>query len=260
MVIIYYVDLIFLWNCIVDALFLIVIHPKQKIKYVRIVVAAGFGAGCAVLLLYLWEEIGRIHMVLRFVCAGIMTLIGIPTRAVGELLCNIGLLYGMSGCLYGINMMLQGGINRFDNRNNILQLSSVLIVLLMRYLYQFRIKRNLADSYHYRVTLLYNQKKLKLRAFYDSGNHLFDPISGKAVILVSNKVMQKLNPDRNRFRLIPYSALGKQTGMLTAYRLDQVIVYEKEEKVYRDIYAASADNKMFAQECCDVILHSQQIG
>ncbi|NLP30691.1 MAG: sigma-E processing peptidase SpoIIGA [Clostridiales bacterium] len=77
-----------------------------------------------------------------------------------------------------------------------------------------------------------------LKGMIDTGNFLADPISGKPVFLVSEKVIRKLLPDFDdrvdetskmgkRFRIIPYKSVGKDKGFLIGIRPDEVLLLEK---------------------------------
>ena len=67
------------------------------------------------------------------------------------------------------------------------------------------------------------------RALIDSGNFLRDPLSGKAVAIISQSAaVQFKNMDHvdfsSRYCLIPYHAIGTKNGMLEGYRVDNAWV------------------------------------
>lgn len=261
MIVTYYLDMIFIWNFVVDLIFLMLIHPRQKIIVYRVLVAAVFGAGVAVVMVCIRLNGGVLFYLIRFFCAAMMVLIGIPTKGAGELFCNIGFLYGVSGCMYGIYIMLCSMRSFSELKTIILLLSSFAVLISIRIFYVFRIKKEQIGKFRYNIMLVHKGTELYQTAFYDSGNHLFEPISGKAVILVRRGIMERLKPDSATSRIVPFSALGNSTGFLTAYRIDKMVIFEnKTLKTYENVYAAVAERGLFVQEECDVILHSQQIG
>lgn len=87
-----------------------------------------------------------------------------------------------------------------------------------------------------------NGKKVNIHAIIDSGNLLKDPITGSSVIVVERvkleEIIEKDILDNlqgimigeyqvlqseeyiSRFRLIPFSSLGKQNGMLLGFKPD----------------------------------------
>lgn len=261
MIVTYYVDMIFIWNFAVDLILLLLIHPRQKIIFRRILYAAVFGAGVSVAMICIRLHTGILYYILRFLCAAMMALIGIPNNGAGELFCNIGFLYGVSGCMYGICVMLSNMRLYSGAKTIILLLSSLVALLVIRFFYRFRISKERTGKFRYKILLTHNGINLYKTAFYDSGNHLFEPISGKPVILVRQDIMKMLDPDSAVSRIIPFSVLGNSTGFLTAYRIEKLVIYDNRTmKTYENVYAAVAEKDLFTQEECDVILHSQQIG
>lgn len=93
------------------------------------------------------------------------------------------------------------------------------------------------------VEIEYNEKITKIRAIIDSGNLLKDPITGSSVIVVERKKLVEMIDNKildnleniisgeyeivdqeyiSKFRLIPFSSLGKQNGMLLGFKPDML--------------------------------------
>lgn len=91
------------------------------------------------------------------------------------------------------------------------------------------------------IRIGYKEKEVKLRAIIDSGNLLKEPITGASVIviekqklegIIENEILENLDSIMSgkyeflndeyisRFRLIPFSSLGKQNGMLIGFKPD----------------------------------------
>ena len=89
------------------------------------------------------------------------------------------------------------------------------------------------------LTLSLEGRSVRLRALRDTGNTLRDPVTGQPVLIVSREVMGQLLPaaggdqlpdpaslltelswqyPKLRFRLVPYRAVGVETGLLPAVR------------------------------------------
>ena len=112
------------------------------------------------------------------------------------------------------------------------------------------------------VKIRYMEKEIEIRAIIDSGNLLKEPITGASVIVVEKEKLQEIvekdildnleniisgqyevlsNEYISRFRLIPFSSLGKQNGMLLGFKPDLVEIefdgiLGKKEKVIIGIY------------------------
>ncbi len=90
------------------------------------------------------------------------------------------------------------------------------------------------------VTITHGGKTVELTALADTGNSLKDPLSGRPVIVVDARIAQKLTNltcpqldhpmetimagEHKGLRLVPYSSVGKQAGMLLAICPDSLTV------------------------------------
>ena len=93
------------------------------------------------------------------------------------------------------------------------------------------------------VNLSYGEKSISIYALHDTGNLLKDPVTGKAVLVVSPKVAGELigitweqiqSPVENLslipgLRLIPYKSIGNSSGFMLGLFLDNVRVGGKKE-------------------------------
>lgn len=109
------------------------------------------------------------------------------------------------------------------------------------------------------VKIAFDNRIIGLPALVDTGNSLRDPLTNIPVMVVEFKALEELLPSEirsifenskeddlncvtatistsrwfSRFRLIPFSSLGKENGMLIGFKPDFIEVGEEEEK--RDI-------------------------
>lgn len=100
------------------------------------------------------------------------------------------------------------------------------------------------------ITIFYQQKSVKVHVIIDSGNLLKEPITQTPVIIVEKEALESMieskvlkdmekimeGTDTNlvdtigkdyisRFRLIPFSSLGRQNGMLIGFKPDCIILH-----------------------------------
>ena len=103
------------------------------------------------------------------------------------------------------------------------------------------------------ITVFLKQKSQTMKAFIDTGNLLKDPISGMPVVVIEATQLEELIPKevicylneilegKNaeilsqvanehllKFRIIPFSSLGKQNGLLLAFIADKVQIKTQE--------------------------------
>ena len=97
------------------------------------------------------------------------------------------------------------------------------------------------------VTLILGERKLRLKALRDTGNSPSDPLLGKSVIIIERECVKELLPYEQAevffsknfdaaeiavaagkhglmVRLVPYSAVGTDCGLLPAFSLDCAVI------------------------------------
>lgn len=100
-------------------------------------------------------------------------------------------------------------------------------------------------------------ERFSTTALVDTGNRLKDPIKGSPVIVVEHRVVRHLFPEHleevigrmergdysevsrlltssrwsSRFRVIPFTSLGKESGMLIGFRPDELAVFVEGQRV-----------------------------
>ena len=105
------------------------------------------------------------------------------------------------------------------------------------------------------VTIFINEKQKTIKAFIDTGNLLKDPISSMPVIVVEAVELEEIIPNQiivhlneilegkdtdilanlqqeymSKFRIIPFSSLGKQNGILLGFIADKVKIKLEENE------------------------------
>ena len=126
--------------------------------------------------------------------------------------------------------------------------SYILIKLAMRMVEHYTIKRQMLMN----VMVSMNEKYIFFDALVDTGHSLKDPLSQSPVIIAEFEQVQEFLPDGlkglfydrqesdlanilgtqegpfyQRIRMIPFSSIGKTSGMLIGFRPDQVMVGPK---------------------------------
>lgn len=105
-----------------------------------------------------------------------------------------------------------------------------------------------------------NGKVISCQGLLDTGNHLFDPITGKPVMIVEKGELQKsgVKIRQEQYRVIPFHSLGNKNGMLEAFVADFVRVTEKEAEAGREeakVIVGIYDGKLSNDGSYQMILH-----
>ena len=251
----FYADTYFVLNFIADFLLLLasggicaVFAPKW-----RLILSAALGAVYAVLAA-IGPEIFS-HIIMWLVCAEIMLVVAYGTAknflrlslvflgvsaAFGGVLLVFGMMFGES-VLYGFT----GYAGMF------------LIVFGAAYfLFSAVFKRSGRSEIQLsEVEIFLGGKCVKLRALQDTGNSLSDPLTGRKVLVTGFEEVKGIFPDVGarliksmnavefaetmnclnmgcKLLLIPYKAVGTQSGLLAAFKPDKTVINGKIDNTY----------------------------
>jgi len=112
------------------------------------------------------------------------------------------------------------------------------------------------------VSIQNKEIQMSITAFLDTGNHLYEPISGKPVCVVSKECLEQVYgkniPDL--FRVIPFRSVGKGHGIMKGYLIENMIINSKGmEKSYQNVYVCVSEEITFDSRGYQMILHSDMM-
>ena len=96
-----------------------------------------------------------------------------------------------------------------------------------------------------------------LRAFYDTGNTLYDPYVQAAVHIVPREIFEALG-GKEAFltRLIPFSSVGLRQGLLEAFTVEYLKLGEGDTEItIAPAVLAAAEDTLFRNRPYQMILH-----
>lgn len=191
--------------------------------------------------------------------------------------------FSIGGGIYGLYAFLDGTVplaNLSQGYGNIYSWITVMALFpVVLYLTKEQFQRltihRINEQQLYPVHLSYNNSRIKVNGFYDSGNQLTHPISKKPVILldestsnrlfgksVTHKLLQTSSLSTNEqsqlsIQLIPYKAAGGGENYLQAILLDRVsIEYDSITYTTKDVYAGVQPGQFSRSIDFNVLLHS----
>ncbi len=82
------------------------------------------------------------------------------------------------------------------------------------------------------VELSHGEKRAETYGFYDSGNKLTDPYTGKGVHIVSEQLIKKLGLEKENPVFVPYQALGSEAGIVEVYYVDELIIEGEKQRIH----------------------------
>ena len=128
------------------------------------------------------------------------------------------------------------------------------------------IKNRISKNYMiYDLEIFYNGKNIKLKTMLDTGNLLKEPISNSDVIIVekeslygilNNDLLENINSiirgkwldsaniHSYRIKIIPFSSLGNENGLLIGFKPDYIKIYGEDEIVRNDVIIGVYNGKL----------------
>lgn len=251
-----------------DIILLIILKKVRKLNSTTLrIISAGIVGGinaCVIALL------PNLNTVIKFTFTYILTtylMVRIAYRFINhrELIKNIIMLFIITFFLGGFlnslyyytnlgyffrELFVNGLLS--DVKVKFLLLSPVIIVVVRLFIKAFEETKYKTHNI-YEVEIKYNDRSLKLKGLYDTGNSLKDPISKKPVAIAEYDSVKNLLPEKLRdtieaylntgfldhntigieyatsIRLIPYKSIGKENGMLLGVIFNEVMVHSIDE-------------------------------
>ncbi len=266
-----YLDIVFLENILMNYIIVFAtgVVIKNECKKLRLLIASVIGA---IYTIVMYLEIIPIYsnFIMKFILSIVITYIAFNPKSLKKLIKNLIIFYLVSfvfgGCVFALMYFLKPQMAQI--RNGVFVGAYPLKIALVGGIISFIIiqisfklvKSKLSKKdmiYDIEVTL--DNKSAKIKALLDTGNLLKDPITGYPVIVVEKASLRKIIPSNilnnsekiiggdiselicdsefsktiSRFRVIPFSSLGKQNGLLLGIKPDSVNIKldEKTEKL-----------------------------
>lgn len=266
-----YFDIVFFINVIMNFIILwfVAIILNLKINIYRMFFGAILGS------LFLLELVSRKFLFLstfpiKIILSVLMGFISFMPRSIKDFI-------KIQGFLYLVSFMVGGGvlaffyllnINKdfFSNiflLNNIsmpwwiLLVSSIVLFIFLKFIWPLVYIMLSREQLIVPVSISFDNKNVRLKAFIDTGNDLYDPISSYPVIIVEHEVLKNVVPENfslildakqnnninnypeilsnsewaNRFRVIPFESIGKSKGLMVGFIPDLVTIDYKNKKV-----------------------------
>ena len=238
-----YLDLIFFLNFFYDFLLLLTVSfiLKRKRKIIYHLLSALIGA-LSIFLLFIKTNTS-ILLLLKIIVSIIMCLISFGYVSLIYTLNNLAYLYMCSiilaGFLYFLNTQTSyehKGIIFFfkeTSPNYILLLIIAPIILFLYYKSSKKLK-NTYNLYH-NIEIYFDNKCIKCLSLFDNGNSLKDPISHKAIIIVSKNKLKEIHNIRDPI-YVPCNTVNG-SNLMKCFKPSYIIINHK--KIYNYLIGES---------------------
>lgn len=231
---------------------------KPKVKLFRIILTSSISSILYCLLLIFVKYNKIINIISILIIISFSVLFCFRPSSLNDffkiLLMILGFSVFIGGfCIYIFYLKSSFKISNFDLNNfsyKILVFSTILSYILIKQFERWYKKTIVKKQTFYKIKIFNDNKYVLLNALLDTGNSLKDPLSQKDVLIVEflaikdilpacinvifsenkeNDMLEIINNLKDiNFRLIPFSSVGKENGLMLGIKLDKVeIKYDK---------------------------------
>lgn len=276
-----YLDIILLENLLMNYIIVFAtgLITKVQIKQVNLILASFIGAVYAVLS-YLTAMQIYSNFILKLILSICMVYVAYRSKNVKALCKHLLIFYltsfAFGGCAFALlyyirpqDILMKNGVYIGTYPLKIALLGGVVGFVVVNIAFKIIKNRISKNDMFCEVEINLNNKASNVKAMIDTGNLLKDPITGTDVIVVESEKLESIIPKEvlksmnnlitgelpnqqeeiqqylARVRVIPFSSLGKQNGMLVGFKPDSVVVKcEDMQKEINKVIVGIYDKKL----------------
>lgn len=266
-----YLDVVFFENIIMNYIIIFAtgVSIKGEIKHWRILVASSIGA-IYTIIMYLNIIPIYSNFFMKFVLSFVIVYISFLPKTWKKLLKDLLIFYLVSfvfgGCVFALMYFISPQLALIKNGVfvgaypiKVALIGGLVSFIIIQVSFKVVKTRLSKKDMIYDIEIIIDRKSVKVKALLDTGNLLKDPITGIPVVVIEHKSLYSVIPaevlnninkviggDTNelieneefskiisRFRIIPFSSLGKQNGLLLGIKADciDIILDEKVQSI-----------------------------
>lgn len=236
-----YADSLLLLNFVMN-LYLLILVDRSTLHTAtgrRLLLGAAFGAVCY-FLPFVWKAPPILKLTVGFLAGTSgMLLLAFPVRGFRAFLKLLKYLMLYSVGMGGGMLFLLRVLKRLSiPAEGIFALMGAggLLFLFFRHF----VSGNGQENCICRATLICEESRITVNALIDSGNSLMEPVSGKPVSVIEEKVFKGLwHNESPGYRAVPYHSIGRKHGILQGYLLPELqLEIGGMTKVFYNVYVA----------------------
>lgn len=275
-----YVDVVLIENLLMNYIILFAtgVILKVNIKHMRLILASLIGAIYTIIAYMsafkIYSNIG-----LKFVLSVIMIYIAFNPKSVKKLF-KFTLIFYLTSFVFGgaafaliyivkpQDILRNNGLILNSDSLKVIFISAIIAFVII--IIGFKVVKNKisAKDMYCHINIKLNHKEIETKAMIDTGNFLKEPITNTPVIVVEHTLLydcipkEILNHLENilggdfseipknikeeympKLKVIPFSSLGKQNGMLLGIKAEEVVIKTEEENKTKENVIIGIYNK-----------------
>ncbi len=295
-----YVDVLFAVNFIINCLLLAVTARlgRLPLKRWRIILSAVMGALYAVLMFF--PDMSFVYSTgAKLVFSCLTVAVAYNIHGVRLYFKALGLFYLATFCFGGgvfalcsftgigaaTGALISNGVFYINLPWQVLFVTVGISYLVLRCVWASLRSRLSRENMFVGTSIYLEGKRVDVNALIDTGNALYDPLTDAPVMVAEYSKIKELLPEKTRrileendecppelwcsateetslkMRLIPFSSLGRERGMLPGFKPDKVAFYQNEQTVETDNIIVGIYSKQLTRDkSYSALLHPEVIG
>lgn len=275
-----YLDIIFIENLFMNYIILFGTGYVMKIKMKhRLLFLSSILGSIYAIFAYAQNTYNNISLGIKILLSILMVFLAYIPKSIKQLLKELLIFYLISfafaGCaiflLYIVkpeNIIIRNGVFIGSYPLKIVSLGGIIGFFIVCAAFKSVKNKMSTKDMVCNLKIRIDQNEIKVRSLIDSGNMLKDPISGMPVIVVeksklenivqteilenlteilNGKISENSGIDKyiSKFRVIPFSSLGMQNGMLLGMKVEEIkLEFEGEIKTIKNVVMAIYEKKL----------------
>ena len=266
-----YLDIILLENICMNYIILYAtsVITKTKPKVIKILIGSTIGAIYAVIVVLNILDIYQ-NIIFKILVSAVIVYISIESKTLKILLRNLLIFYVTSFTFGGVafamlyfikpeNIIMKNGLYIGTYPIKIALMGGIVgYTILIAAFANIKKKFSRKDLYC-KIIIEADENIATINALVDTGNFLKDPITGTPVVVIEKDALNQVIPKeilentekimtgkmelqgeleeyKSKLRVIPFTSLGKQNGMLLGIKVEKItIINDEEEKEIKNV-------------------------
>ena len=280
-----YIDMLFLENFVLDFIILYVtgLISKNKIKFLKLLLGSALGAIYVVMYYFIKINVYS-NIIIKLLLSIIMIYISFAPTNFKEML-KLTVFFYLTSFVFGgaaLSVIYMLNSRRVTIQNGVLignyTIRTIFIGVIVAFIvtviaFKFVKAKFSKNDLFCNIIIKFNNQQVKIKAMLDTGNFLKDPITNIPVVVVEHTVLYDMIPKEildniddilggdlekipenikneymSKLKVIPFSSLGKQNGMLLGLKADGLIIDNEEEKKNIDKVIIGIYNKKLSKK------------
>lgn len=266
-----YIDIVFIENLLMNYIILFAtgIILKIEAKHIRLILASLVGAIYTIIAYVSALKIYS-NIFLKFILSLMIIYIALNPKSIKKLF-KYTLIFYLTSFVFGgaafaliyivkpQEILKNNGLVLNSNSLKVIFISAIIAFVII--IIGFKIVKNKISSKDMfcDIKIKINQKEIETKAMIDTGNFLKEPITNTPVIVVEHTLLYECMPKEilnhiesilggdfseipenikeeymSRLKVIPFSSLGKQNGMLLGIKAEEVMIKKEEENKIKE--------------------------